>query len=160
MSERTEAELARILSGASATVAASLAIARSRMRPPGRQVPPAPPLPEGSSAASEGDLLADRVLWHPSWDGAALRRLCGQLGDRRLFAVEPVPTLGTARLGQRLLGPYWRRRLGHDFEADVPRELRRAGFQIFVIDRFAVDPLGLQTYAYLEVGPRLVPPVR
>lgn len=33
-------------------------------------------------------------------------------------------------------------------------ELRRAGFQVFAIDRFRTDRLGLRTYAYLEVGPR------
>lgn len=160
MSERTEAELARILSGASATVAASLAVARARLRPPGRQLPPTPPLADGGSATADGDLLSDRVLWDQRWDRAALRRLCGQLDGRRLYAVEPVPTLGLARALQRLLGRYWRRRLGHDFDCDVPHELRRAGFQIFTIDRFAVDRWGLRTYAYLEVGPRLVPPVR
>ncbi|MEM9134568.1 MAG: hypothetical protein AAF962_02635 [Actinomycetota bacterium] len=175
MSERTEAELARILSGASHTVEASITVARQRAieragrqaaagvaAPDVRELPEvAPPVASMAEVTgTDGDLVATVVLWGPTWDRAALSELCRLLEGRRLFAVEPVPTLGVRRLVQRMLAPLWRRLLGHDFECDVPVELRQAGFQIFAIDRFAVDRLGLRTYAYLELGPRLVPPVR
>ncbi len=175
MSERTEAELARILSGASHTVEASVAVARdkaveraqARSAADGsvvdvRELPVvAPPVATMAAVIGEhGDLVASQVLWGPTWDWASLSELCRLLEDRRLFAVEPVPTLGVRRWAQRALAPWWRRVLGHDFERDVPVEVRKAGFQIFAIDRFAVGRLGLRTYAYLELGPRVVPPVR
>lgn len=175
MSERTEAELARILSGASHTVDASISVARERALARAgqraaagevvvdvRELPAvAPPVASVAEVVgTTGDLVATVALWGPTWDDAALTALCGLLDGRWLFAVEPVPTLGVRRLIQRALAPLWRRLLGHDFECDVPAELRQAGFQIFTIDRFAVDRLGLRTYAYLELGPRLVTPVR
>ncbi|MEM8923939.1 MAG: hypothetical protein AAGD35_10595, partial [Actinomycetota bacterium] len=134
MSERTEAELRRILASASITVADGVAAARARA---GADPVPVPDRPPMVMPADEGrPLLADRVLWHRRWDEPALVALRNTLGHRRLHAVEPAPCLGTARLFQWLLGPWWRRRLGHDFNRDLPMELRRAGFQIFAIDRF------------------------
>jgi hypothetical protein len=102
--------------------------------------------------AGPDDRVEACTLWSAAWDGDALIELRATLGPNRLATVEPVAGLGWRRLVQRLLAPWWRRRLGHDFDRDLPRELRAAGFTIDEIDRFTADPLGLRTYAYLELS--------
>ena len=74
------------------------------------------------------------------------------MGSHRLLAVEPVAGIGWRRLVQGVLTPWWRRRLGHHFNRDLPIELRAAGFTVDQIDRFTAGPLGLQSYAYIELS--------
>ncbi|MCP3992026.1 MAG: hypothetical protein GY724_23340 [Actinomycetia bacterium] len=107
---------------------------------------------EAASGAGAGPLLATCVLWLPAWDQDALVRLRNQLGSRPLVAVEPVAGLGLRRLVQWLLTPWWRHQLGHDFNRDLPIELRAAGFTVDTIDRFTAGRLAIKTYAYLELS--------
>lgn len=100
------------------------------------------------------------MLWSPAWDRAELEALRQRMeaagGGRHLIFVEPVSALGWRRLAQRVLGRRWRRRLGHSFERDVPAELRAAGFVLTTIDRFALGPGSVRTYAYGEAVPDTV----
>lgn len=104
------------------------------------------------SAADFGDapVLARCVLWSPAWDRAALTELHRRLNGNRLIFVEPTAGLGRRRLAQRAGRRLWLRRHGHDYERDVPAELRSAGFMINTLDRFAVGPGSIQMYAYGE----------
>ena len=108
------------------------------------------PLPE----PLDGDVVATNVLWDRRWTMAALADLCQQLGDRRLFVIEPTPALGLRRVVQWLTSRWLRRRVGHDFDRDLPVDLRRAGLQIFTIERFSVGQTTLRTYFYAELGQR------
>lgn len=101
-----------------------------------------------------GDIVAHCVLWSEQWTAEALAELCEKLGDRRLIVVEPAPGLGPRRMAQWLLTWWWRRRLGYDYNRDLPIELRRAGFQFHAIDRFTVGRLTIRTYFYGELGKR------
>lgn len=111
--------------------------------------------------AVDGDRVEVCSLWQPQWDGDALVGLRNELAAfpssegrarPRILAVEPVPGLGWRRWLQWAATPWWRRRLGHHFNRDVPIEARFAGFRVDEIDRFATGPLGLRTYAYLELS--------
>jgi hypothetical protein len=106
---------------------------------------------------SEHPLFASCVLWRPAWDHEALVQLRSRLGTRRLVAVEPVAGLGPWRLIQWVLTPWWRHRLGTDFNRDLPRELRVAGFTIDTVDRFTVGSMPIRTYAYLELSAPAAP---
>ena len=74
-----------------------------------------------------------------------------RLGSGRLIAVEPVAGLGVHRGIQWILTLWWRRRLGHHFNRDLPMELRAAGFTTETVDRFTVGRLSVRTYAYMEL---------
>lgn len=99
-----------------------------------------------------GDLLSVGELWRPHWTPARLRRLVDELGEDRLFVVEPVSGLGLRRVLQWVTTPIWRRRRGHTFNRDLPIQLRAAGLEFHEIDRFSTGPLGLCTYAYVEAA--------
>ena len=106
------------------------------------------------AVVSAGDLVARLVLWSPRWDMDALRDLCRRVDEgpdgRRLIFVEPLSATGWRRVVQRAMSGYWVRRLGHNFDRDLPVDLRHAGFMINTLDRFSLGPLGLWTYAYGE----------
>lgn len=114
-------------------------------------IPPTPST-EWFSDWGESPLFASCVLWAPAWDHDALVRLRSQLGSRQLVAVEPVAGLWPRRLVQWVLTPWWRHKLGHDFNRDLPRELRAAGFTIATVDRFTTGSLAIKTYAHLELS--------
>ncbi len=164
MSERTEAELRRILASARAPLSEAVDRVRAQARPPAVELGDRPgpgagaPGRDPAKDGAVGDLVATCVLWSQAWDPAALAELHALVdeadGARRLLAVEPVPALGLARLGQRVGRRWLHRRHGHHFERDLPRELRAVGFQVFAIDRFRTDRFGLATYALLVLGPR------
>lgn len=83
----------------------------------------------GSADGPAGPVVvADTVLW--DWSDADLRRLSDLLRARKglLVFIEPTAGLAARRIAQRLGRRRLRRRLGHDFERDVPAELRSAGF--------------------------------
>lgn len=75
-------------------------------------------------------VLSDTVLWQ--WPDWALHRLSDLLLARGgiLVFVEPTAGLAIRRVGQRLGRRWLRRRLGHDFERDIPADLRAAGFVV------------------------------
>jgi hypothetical protein len=65
-----------------------------------------------------------------------------------------VPDVGLRRVAQWLLTPFWRLRRGHTFNRDLPADLRRAGFALTEIDRFAAGAAGIRTYASGRAVPR------
>lgn len=113
--------------------------------------------PSAPLDTSGGDVVASHTLWRPQWGADELSALCESLGERRLFVVEPTSGLGYRRLLQWLAAPLWRRRLGYDYNRDLPTDLRAAGFQIHAIDRFTVGRLTIRTYFYGELGRRRHP---
>lgn len=149
----TSAPLNAVLASRS-TLARAAERARARSNEPVRQLDRLVTLPVDDQS---GDVVAHCVLWSEQWTVDALTELCEELGDRRLIMVEPAPGLGPRRLAQWLLTYWWRRRLGYDYNRDLPIELRRAGFEIHTIDRFTVGRLTIRTYFYAELAPRRFP---
>ncbi|MGF1598616.1 MAG: hypothetical protein ACFCVK_17095 [Acidimicrobiales bacterium] len=105
---------------------------------------------DGIDTDPDAAVLAVTVLWSPAWSSADLGALAARLGPGRLLFVEPTAGLGWRRVLQRALAPVFRRLLGHDFDRDVPAELRRAGFLVTAVDRFHTDRAGILSYAYGE----------
>jgi len=136
------------------SVERALARAQERLGGEAESVPLSPD--NITNLSGEGGVISTMVLWAPPWDHRALVELREQLGSRRLIAVEPVSALGLRRAGQRLATPLLRRRFGLDFNRDLPRELRLAGFAIEAADRFTAGTLSIETYAYLELRPHLI----
>jgi len=100
-----------------------------------------PDLPAGTGA-----VVADLVLWRAG--RANLRTLSAALDrDQVLVFLEPTAEVGWRRLVQRLGRGLWRRLAGHDFECDVPAELRAAGLEVTELDRFGIGRLGVRSYA-------------
>jgi hypothetical protein len=94
-------------------------------------------------------VIADLVLWRT--DQRSLNALAKALEpDRVLLFVEPTADLGWRaalhRFGRRL----WRLFLRHDFEADVPAQLREAGLVVTTTDRFGLGWRGLRSYVWGE----------
>ncbi|MEM7276214.1 MAG: hypothetical protein AAF547_24280 [Actinomycetota bacterium] len=101
-------------------------------------------------------LMADAVLWRWTADDRAqlaavlAEPVVGEVPVRSLVFVEPTAGLGWRRLAQRLGRPLWRRRLGHDFECDVPAALRAAGLVVTTQDRFDLGPTGIRSHVWGE----------
>ena len=98
-----------------------------------------PDVPPGA-----GVVVADMVLWQVA--PADLRTMATALDRRVLLFLEPTAELGWRRLVHRVGRRWWRRRLGHHFECDVPAELRAAGLAVTEIDRFGVGPRQVRSY--------------
>ena len=71
---------------------------------------------------------------------ARLRRLLRPKG--RVLFLEHVPPRGEAGIVRGLARPFWRAvSSGCELEADVPAALRRAGFVMLDLERFALPTL-------------------
>jgi hypothetical protein len=84
---------------------------------------------------------SDLVLW--AWPPSDLRRLSAavEATEGIVVFVEPTAGLGVRRALQRAGRRWFRRRLGHDFESDVPAALRAAGFIVTTQVRLRHGPV-------------------
>lgn len=90
-------------------------------------------------------VIADLVLW--KWDRPALRALSERMKpDTVLLFLEPTADLGWRRLIHRYGRWAERLLLRHNFETDVPAELREAGLMVTTTIRFSTGPAGLRSY--------------
>lgn len=91
-------------------------------------------------------VVADGILWQA--DQGELAALAAALGpDRFLVFLEPTADLGWRQRVNGLGRSLWRRRLGHDFDTDVPAVLRSAGLEVLDLRRFGVGRRQLRSYA-------------
>ena len=91
-------------------------------------------------------VVADAVLWRAST--AQLRSLSRAIGPEQvLLFLEPTRELGWRRALHRAARPLWRRLTGHDFERDLPADLRAAGLEVTELTRFGTGPRQVWSYA-------------
>ncbi len=104
------------------------------------------------AVGAAGAVLADMVLWRTG--RADLGRLAATLSaERPLFFLEPTSELGWRRVAHRAGRPLWRRAAGHDFERDLPVELRVVGLVVTDLVRFGTGLARVRSYAMGRAEP-------